>query len=273
MIGIVNILYWIVRRYPHIKRNLAMAHQKDTPQKFVRKCIVLAIYTSVAITILCFFMFDKYGVNLAILLPVFAGSIVLMFMFFLQAPTVTIRKREREINKEVLFAGRYILVKLQSGTPLFNTLIDASKGYGICAKYFREIVDDITMGTPIEEALTAAREYNASEKFKLILTELVTTLKTGADIAPSLQNVLHQITQEQVIEIKEYAKKLNSFMMMYIIIAAVVPSLGTTFFILVAGFIGFNITPVFIILAVAAIAVVQYMFLSLFKSIRPAVNL
>ena len=262
-----------MRRYPHIKIWLKKAHFKESPERFVKKILIISAYSSIGLSILLFFMFDKAGVNLLYLLPIFMVTFLASFWFFLHTPLVTIRKRQREIDKEVLFAGRYLLVKLQSGTPLFNALIDASKSYGVCSKYFKEIVDDINMGTPIEVAIERAREYNCSEKFKLILTEILTTLKTGADISFSLDNVLKQIAQEQIIEIKEYAKKLNAYVLIYLIIAVVLPSLGMTFFIVIAGFISLRITPTFIFLAIIAIAFINYMFLSLFKSIRPMVNL
>ena len=111
---------------------------------------------------------------------------------------------------------------------------------GKLKKYFKEIVDDINIGVPIEQALERAREFNCSEKFKLILSELVTSLKTGADIVPSLKEVLSQITSEQVLEIKAYNKKLNAIMMMYLIIAAVMPSLGMTMFTVISGFVSFK---------------------------------
>jgi len=134
-------------------------------------------------------------------------------------------------------------------------------------------VEDINLGVPIEDALERAREYSCSEKFKLILSELLTSLKTGADVVPSLKEVLNQITRDQIIEIKDYAKKLNAFMMLYLIIAAVIPSLGMTMFTVLAGFISLQITPMLIFLVVFLLTIVQMMFLALFKSIRPMVNL
>ena len=97
----------------------------------------------------------------------------LAFFFMLNTPSGTIRKRGRETDEEVLFMGRYLLVKLESGEPLFNALIGASKTTGPSAKYITEIVDDITGGKPIERALEDAWEFNSSEKFKRILFQIL----------------------------------------------------------------------------------------------------
>jgi len=233
----------------------------------------MSFYVAIAFSVLAFFMLDKFKVSLLLLFPLFCLFFLISFIFMLHVPKGVIRKREREINKEALFAGRYLLVKIQSGIPLFNALIDASKGYGVAAKYFKEIVDDINIGVPIEDALERAREFNCSEKFKLILSELVTSLKTGADIVPSLKEVLIQITDDQILEIKAYNKKLNAIMMMYLIIAAVMPSLGMTMFTVISGFVSFRITPMFIFLVVFFLCIIQFTFLSIFKSVRPMVNL
>ncbi len=269
----INVMYYFLRNFPQIKRWLKMAKMRESPEEFVKKTFILSVYVGATLLIISFFFISKFHGSFMALPIIFLLGWILSFLFFLQAPRVEIRKREREINKEVLFAGRYLLVKLQAGAPLFNSLIDASKGYGICSKYFKEIVDDINMGTPIEKALEVAREYNCSEKFQLILAELVTTLKTGADVTLSLNNVLQQITSEQVIEIKEYGKKLNAFMLIYLILAIVLPSLGMTMFIAISGFINVQVNSTLIFLSLIFISLIQYTFLSMFKSIRPMVNL
>ncbi|NOZ80935.1 MAG: type II secretion system F family protein [DPANN group archaeon] len=269
----INVPYLLLRKFPQLKANIIKARVKESPEFFIRRSINLAFYLSVGLTILVFFVISKAGKSLLLLLPVFLVLLSLSLLFWLNSPKGIIRKREREINKEVLFAGRYLLVKLESGAPLFNALIDASKSYGISAKYFKEITDDINLGTPIEIALVNAREYASSEKFKLILSELVTSLKTGADVVPSLKEVLAQITKEQLIEIKTYGKRLNAVMMMYLIFATVIPSLGMTMFTVIAGFISIQVTPVLIILAISFLVIIQLSFIMIFKSIRPMVNL
>jgi len=269
----INLPYLMIRRFPGLKSQILKARVKDSPEMFVRKSINLASYTAIGLTILIFFPLSKSSKPIWWLVPAFLVMLLLSFTFWLNTPLGMIRKREREINKEVLFAGRYLLVKLEGGTPLFNALIDASNSYGISAKYFKEIVDDINLGTTIEKALETAREYSSSEKFKLILSELVTSLKTGADVVPSLKEVLSQITKEQLFEIKAYGKKLNAVMMLYLIFATVIPSLGMTMFTVVAGFISIEITPALIFISIFVLVMVQLSFMAIFKSIRPMVNI
>ncbi len=273
MIGIKDITGFLIKMTPRLKRELRIAHIKISPHDFVRKSFISALYISLMITALLFFLFAKLGVNLLLLLLIFPSLLFFFYFFMIQSIKGTIRKREREINMEVLFAGRYLLVKMESGTPLFNSLIDASRSYGVSAKYFQEIVDDINTGIPIEEALETAREYNSSEKFKRVIWQIVSAIKSGTDVTESLRGVLKSIAAEQVIEIKAYGKKLNSLMMFYLIIAGVVPSLGITLLIIISGFLQLNIGTPHLIAILFFLAIVQMMFIAIIRSVRPMVNL
>lgn len=246
---------------------------KEEPARFIKKTFMSSIYVAVTFLVLLFMLFDKMSIPLVSLLVIVPVIFVFAFFILIQTPRVIIRRREREINKEVLFAGRYLLVKLDSGIPLFNSLIDASNSYGIAAKYFKEIVDDINIGNPIEVALENARESSPSHYFKLILSELTTSLKTGVDVTIPLRAIIQQITIEQILEIKEYGKKLNAFMMLYMVLATVMPSLGMTMFIVFAGFMGLEVGGWFIAIALLMLAFLQFIFISVLRSIRPMVNL
>jgi len=273
VIEIANLIYMLLRQFPKLKALLKKAHMKQTPEEFIKRNLTNSIFISIAFTVLLFFAFDKAGISLAFLVLVFPVLFIIGFTFFMNTPRGTIQKREGEINKEVLFAGRYLLVKLESGVPLFNALIDGSRSYGVSSKYFKEIVDDINTGKPIEKALDDAREYNASEKFKVILAELVTTLKTGVDVTVPLRNILKQLATEQAIEIKEYGKKLNAYVMMYLIIGVIAPSLGMTLFVIVGSFLSLELSTVTIVVIIFFLILVQLFFIHLFKSARPMVNL
>jgi pilus assembly protein TadC len=268
-----RIIHNYLRLNPKLISLLKQAKLKIRPEEFIKKAIIFSLYVSLTFTILSFFLFDTFSIPLIMLLPVFIIAYLMSFSFLLNSPRVTIRKRQREINQEVLFAGRYLLVKLDSGVPLYNALIDASNSYGISSKYFKEIVDDIKLGIPIEEALESTRESCPSDHFKIILTELITSLKTGVDVTVALRDVLQQIMKEQILEIKEYGKKMNAFMMLYMVLATVMPSLGVTMFIILAGLTGIPLSNGVMLIILLIMAFTQFMFLGVLKSLRPMVNI
>jgi pilus assembly protein TadC len=191
----------------------------------------------------------------------------------MHTPDVYIRKRQKEIEKDVLFAGRFILVKIESGVPFMNALSDAANAKGVGGKYFKEIVDEINLGTPIEKALENAIDLTPSDRFRRVLWQITNSLKTGIDVADTLRGILQQIANEQMIEIKEYGKKLNSMAMFYMLIGIVVPALGVTLFIILASFLSIQISFRYLLFAAFLLAFMQFMFISLFKSIRPMVDI
>ncbi len=270
--GIENV---VARKLPGLKKLLRMAYIKQTPEQYVKRALRLALYTALALTATAFFATARIMPPekvVAIIMVVMACSLVLMFFFLVNAPKGIIRKRQREIDKDVLFAGRYILMKIESGSPIISTLVDASKGYGIAAKYFKEIVDQINTGVPVEDALEEARSYTSSEKFKRVLWQLVTTLKTGTDVTGPLKATLASIAKEQIREIKEYGKKLNSLMLFYMVMACVAPSLGLTMFLIIGSFINLQISSPVMYSLLFLLAVLQGFFLMMIKAARPMVE-
>ena len=253
-----------------------MAHVNQTPEQYIKKALRLSLYGSLSITAAAFFITAKMlpaENTIAIMLAAFPASMALLLFFFLNAPKGIIRKRQREIDKDVLFAGRYLLMKLESGSPIINTLVDASRGYGIAAKYFREIVDEINAGIPVEEALESARSYSSSEKFRKVLWQLLVTLKTGTDVVSPLKATLASIANQQIIEIQEYGKKLNSLMLFYMVVACVAPSLGLAMFLIIGSFISLEISNSVLFMILFFLAVIQGFFLLLIKAARPMVEL
>lgn len=246
---------------------------KQTPEQFVKKTIELAAMLSIGTLILLFFIFEVMSISLGyffLLLPLLLGG---YFFFLLQSPKSIISKRKRELDQEVLFAGRFLLVKVNSGRPLLNALIEGSQSYGVSSKYFKEIVEDINMGTPIETALDNAVKYSPSDKFRRILFQINTALKVGIDVSIPLTNVIEEITNEQFTEIQRYGKKLNSLALFYMLIAIVLPSIGMAIFVVVGGLLGLPIERNLFLVVIGVLILIQLIFISIFKTTRLGVNL
>jgi flagellar protein FlaJ len=235
--------------------------------------VQLAAMLTLCSLILLFFIFEVAGISLfwmLLLLPCFAVG---FFFFLLNSPKASIAKRQRELDQEVLFAGRFLLVKVHSGRPLLNALIEGSQSYGVASKYFKEIVEDINLGTPIEKALDNAVKYSPSDKFRRILFQVNTALKVGIDVSIPLTNVIEEITAEQLTEIQRYGKKLNSLALFYMLLAIVLPSIGMAIFVVVGGLLGLPIDRDIFMVVIGVLVLVQLIFISIFKTSRLSVNL
>ena len=259
--------------YPNLKRQIRVAHLKTTPRNFIYQSLKFSLPFSLGLTIVFFFIIDKLGLPWILISIAFIISFFLAFNFAFLKLKTKIFKRKKEIDREVLFAGQYLLIKLYSGRPLLNALIDTSKSYGVASKYVKEIVDDINTGSSLEKALETAMTYSPSEKWRKILFHINNALKLGIDVTKPLSAVLKEIEKEQSIEIERYGKKLNTIVIFYMLTYVVIPSIGMTLFIVLSSFINFSVDILIFGMAISFLIFMGILFISIFKSIRPTVNL
>ena len=272
-IAISNLVQRISSFFPKLKKEIRIAHLKITPQEFIYEDLKFSLPFSLGLTVLFFFVADKAGLPLIIIPAAFIVLFFLVFHFKFLKLKAKITQRQKEIDREVLFAGQYLLIKLYSGRPLLNALMDTSRSYGVASKYMKEIVNDIDTGSSLEEALENAMLYSPSEKFQKILFHVNNALKLGIDVTDPLSSALEEISAEQNLEIMKYGKKLNTVVIFYMLAAVVIPSIGMTIFMVLASFINFTIDTNQFLVVIMFIVIIQFLFISVFKSVRPTVNL
>lgn len=269
-IGLVNRL---VLLFPSLKSQLRIAHVSQTPRQFIIKSLkVSALYSSL-FTALFFFVLQKAKSSKFLLVPAYIVLFIIVFQYSMLGLRAKIKRRERDINKEILFVGRYLLVKLYAGRPLLNALIETANSRGIAAKYIKEIVDDIDTGNTIEDALNHAMVYSPSDKLRKVLFHINNALQLGIDVTKPLESVLQEITKEEELEIQKYGKKLNTLVIFYMVAAVIFPSLGVSLFIVIASIVNFQIGLAALLVVTFFIVVLQFIFIAMFKSIRPMVSL
>ncbi len=272
-IAVSKLVQRISSFFPNLKKEIRIAHAKITPQEFIYKNLKFSLPFSLGLTILFFFVADKAGLPLSLIPVAFIIIFILVFNFGFLKLKAKIIKRRKEIDREVLFVGQYLLIKLYSGRPLLNALIETTKSYGVAAKYIEEIVNDIGTGSSLEDALENAMTYSPSEKFRKILFHINNALRLGIDVTKPLSAVLDEITKEQDIEIKRYGKKLNTIVIFYMLAAVVIPSIGMTLFIVLSSFINFTVSTTHFLVVILFMIIIQFLFISMFTTIRPTVNL
>jgi len=207
-------------------------------------------------------------------LVLIAAPIILLVLFFylVKAPEVYIARQKREINQELIYAGRFLIVELKSGVLLYDALKTVAKSYKSIGKYFRAIVTNVDLGTNLEDALVEAIEFTPSEDLRRVLWQMLNAINTGADIAESLTSVVEQITRQQLIEINQYSHKLNPLAMFYMMIAVILPSLGVTLIVVLSSFFPVSLDAVVLLSLAAGLGFIQMAFVAVIKSSRPAVG-
>lgn len=271
MINISLILKKLSKVLPNLAFKLKQSGSKDTPESFFRKVLLMSFFLSLVFAVYFYYIitkrFDAY---------VFLFFILLFFIFFaylVKYPDVKIARKERDIDKELIFGIRYLIIEIESGVPIYQALISLSKNYKKIGKYLKEILNKVELGTALETAIREEVDLVPSKNLRRVLWQIYNSIHSGSDLSKSLSIALEQITEEEKISIIEYGRKLNPIAMMFLMIAIVLPSLGTAMMIVLAVFVGFQINLTLLIIIAIIMAFVQLMFIQMIKTSRPAVNL
>ncbi len=266
---------------PDLKKKLKLADMGDSPVEFLEKVLSTTLLISVGLIILSYlFMLEQLTYSYATDIPmsvlmVLAPLIIIpsaIYSYLMLYPEAARIRRQKEMDYEIVFAGRHIVIALKSGMPLFDTFVGASSGYGAVSKEFARIVDKVVLGVPTTQAIREVVHYNPSKYFIRMLMQIANALSSGADVGDSLESVLDQISKEQMIALKEYSQKLTPIVMFYMVFGIIVPSLGivlatVVFSAVSGGTVGF--TSSILLIAFVLIALVQFLFLGFIESSRP----
>lgn len=262
----------VAKASPGLKLKLKQAGMDDKPEGFIKKTFISAFYMTTGLVVFSFLVLAKLNVLKGVLFLIVPVIFLVMFFYMIRLPETKISRKEKEISREIVFAGRFIIIELESGVPLYNAMLNVSKNYEVIGKYFKEITDKVDLGTSMEDALNEAVEFIPSNDFRKILWQIINSIRTGSNVAKSLYSVMEQITKDQITEVNKYGKKLNPLAMFYMIVAVILPSLGMTMLIILSSFIKFEISLTILLALAGFLGFVQFMFIALVKFSRPAIE-
>lgn len=264
----MNISKILAKRMPGIDSKLKQAAIFEQPEYYIKKTLFTATTLSVAIAFVIFIFYPNILVFLSVIL-----LIPLLFSYFVRYVDVKIIQIERKIDEEIVFAGRFLIIELESGVPIYTAFENIQTNYKFIGAYFGDIINKVYLGTNMEEAINETLINTPSANLRRVLWQVLNSLKTGSDIAPSLNTVIDQIVREQQIAVKEYGKKLNPMAMFYMMISVIMPSLGTVMIVVLATFLSLNIGLVFLLAIAAFVGLIQFMFMTMIKGSRPPISM
>ncbi len=253
---------------------LKQAGMRDQTEDFIKKTLFGSFYMSLGLLfIILMLMLSIESKKVWMLVPAYPILHFLMFSYMVRLPDIKILKKDRGISKEIVYAGRFLVIELESGVPLYDAFKNMKKNYPSAGTPFQEIVNKVDLGTPMEDAINETIAHTPSAHIRKILWQISNSMKTGSDASASLNAVMDQIVKEQIILIKEYGKKLNPLAMFYMMIAVIIPTLGTTMLVVLSSFIALPLSLTVLLLLVAGLGFMQFMFLNIIRSSRPPVEL
>jgi pilus assembly protein TadC len=247
---------------------------KESMYEFVKRMLIASIMLGVVLAITMFLLFSKMNIPAvnAVILSVMLGVAVsyTALGIFLNYPTQRSRTTSKDIERDILFAARDMIISLRSGMPLFNAITSISVGYGNTSKEFARIVERVQLGMPLEDAIDRTVDETKSRSFRRLMLQASVSIRAGADVVSALQGVIDQLSQERVIELRRYGQRLNAIAMFYMLFGIILPSMGVAVLTILTTFIAiFTVTPAVLEFVIVGLLFLQVIFLQLISGSRP----
>lgn len=264
--------------YPNLKLELDQIEAGIKPEDYIAYSIAnsLVSFLSIFLPLMAVLKFTV-GIETRTVAIVFTVCLALVYMSFFYAmlyPRMLINRKVRNIDKDLLFALRHLLVKVRSGVGLFDGMRGIARGnYGEVSSEFHKIVVEISSGKRESEVLEAAAYKNPSQYFRRAIWQIASSMKAGADVSSTLSVVVANLSQDQRILIRKYGAELNPFALVYMMTTVIMPTLGITFLIILSSFTGIPISNEIFIVIFFLLCIFQYMFMGMIKTRRPAVEI
>lgn len=259
---------------PSIEKDLRGARMDIDPDTYIATALARAVQISISLgasVAVAGYIMDrsfilKLGAGLA---PLF---LPLLFLTFSYQPKVKANRISRQLEKNLPYALRHMLIEVSSGISLYEAMVDASYDYGEASNEFNRIVSDIQGGKSQIEALEDSVARNPSTMYRRAMWQMINALKSGADLTDTLDSLVDTMVEEQKLEVEKYGEDLNPFILMYLMLAVIFPSLGVTLMIVMSSFITLPLGKTTFYGMLVGLALFQMFFLNLVKSKRPEVK-
>lgn len=263
----------ISKSMPYLKLDLRYAEIDLPAEDYGGIMFVLFAFYFAVVSILAFLFGLRLGMTQP-LLPSLTLGAIFAFLILIQLslyPKIKVKKKERDIERNLIFSLRTLLVEIKSGVTLFDSIKLVAYGdFGGVSKEFKKAIKEIETGRIQEEALEDIASFNPSFFFRRTLWQLLNGLKAGADVSVVLRSLVDTLSKEQRNQVRKYGSSLKLLSLVYMMLGVIVPALGLTFLIILASFPQIKIQEWMFWGLLIFLLIGQFMFLGVLKTNRPS---
>ena len=260
--------------YPGVKYDLRAMGADLEAEKYAVAALLSALIWGALFGIFAFLALTWRNMGSADILAALVGIsfFVLFFILHLIHPGMIVRRIAEKTDRALTFALRELLMQVSSGVSLFDAMsIVAKSDYGYVSKEFEVVVREVSSGISEAKALERMAFRTKSEYLKKAIWQLVTAIESGSSLAGALRSVLDTLVSYQYRAIKSYSADLNFIILIYLLVAAVVPSLGITLLVILSAFSGLGVTESLLAAVVIFAFIVQFVMIGIIRNARPEI--
>lgn len=262
--------------FPNLEIQLDRADLNINSLEYLSISLFSGIFWMIFMSLIFFvtYNFLPLSENFALIwfsIPVIFGF--LTFVYLLAYPSFIVSRRIKNLERNMIYALRHLQIQIKSGVPLFDALVSVSNAnYGLISEEFKRTIKKISTGTSETESLEDLALRNPSLYFRRIIWQINNSLRSGADLGNTLDNIVLSLSNEQRIAIRKYGSQLNPLAMMYMMFSVIIPTLGITFLLVISSFLGFLVTEMVLWIILIGVVTFQFFFIGIVKSRRPSVG-
>jgi len=272
---------WIGNRLSRIffglKYDLVNAGIRIDAEKYVTAAFFSALaYFAMFFLLFYFLLFARDHVilpqNTLFALGVGMAFFLVFFLLHIFYPKIMSQKIASSIDNTLLFALKSMYIQVTSGISLYEAMVNVSKSdYGIVSREFGIVIKEISAGESEPKALEKLALKTKSEHLRKTCWQLLNSIRSGASVQGALQSIVEVLTREQERSIKNYAAELNMWILMYLLLAAAIPTLGITFLVILSSMGGASVGPEHIITVIIGAFFIQIILIGFVKNRVPRV--
>jgi len=269
-----NLLF---RVNPNIKKELSQADIDIDARRYFS----ISLFSSFLIFACAFIVIMAVGFTarpLVMVVPYalffsFLVSIVILF-YYVTYPKLVIIRKNKMIDRDLLFALRYILIRIRSGIPLYDAMVSVSQGdYGLVSDEFKKTIKEISSGVNEIKALEDMAIRNPSEFFRRTVWQIANNMRSGADIADILGSLTKNLVEEHKILIRRYGSELNPIILIYMMFSIIIPALSITVLVVMSSFSGVKVPIILFYIIPIVVFTLQIFFISIIKNRKPLLTI
>ncbi|MBU2560412.1 type II secretion system F family protein [archaeon] len=217
--------------FTNIQEDLYKANIMMPAKKYIALSVgvaaISAAFMGILFAIILTLVIGPLGSIAGLLLGVFIFFIVLVIAK--SQPKSKVKARSDAFSKEMPFALRHMSTQLTSGSGLLETMRSIAKSdYGVLSEEFKRALMEIERGATIEESFERMNLRIESPGLKKSSRQIISTLRTGGNLAATLKIIAEEIAREMRLKLKDYIQILNTFALMYMFVVVIAPVLITT---------------------------------------------
>lgn len=230
--------------FPYLEMYLKQAEFDYNAREYLAMCAVSNVITFIFLFILTSVATVIFVVPKFYLLSFLISFVLILFIFLQQTfyPKLVASRRVKNIDRNLLAALRTLLIHINSGIPLFDTMVSISKqNYGGVSDEFRKIVKKVSSGISAVDAIEDSATNSPSVYYRRSLWQISNGMKAGSNVAVVLHETIDNLAKEQLIQIEQYGSQLSPLAMFYMIIAVIMPALAITMLLVLTSFVAMSV--------------------------------